>query len=81
MNTKGLNNPARNSFVEISGKDADSVGIGEGDTFRISFHYSVGASDLVFIRKMAFSDPGYQPSAFSFQQNLFKTLNYLTADR
>jgi hypothetical protein len=36
------------SFVEISGKDIDSIGISEGEILKISrpFHYSGGAADI-----------------------------------
>jgi len=42
------NNLCFNSFVKISGKDTDSIGISEGEISRISmpFHYSGGAVDI-----------------------------------
>jgi len=42
------NNPAAEGFLEISRKDADSIGISEGEILRISmpFHYSEEAADM-----------------------------------
>jgi len=46
--TNRWNNPPAESFLEISRKDADSIGISEGEMFKISmpFHYSEGAADV-----------------------------------
>jgi hypothetical protein len=48
ITTQGHNNPPLINFEEISRKDADSIGISEGEIFRISrpIHYSEGAVDI-----------------------------------
>ena len=46
MTTQYLNKRACDSLSGISGKDADSVGIGEWDTNYIPFPYSEGAVDV-----------------------------------
>jgi hypothetical protein len=48
MTTIDQNNLCIDRFVEISGKDTDSIGISEGDILKISrpFHYSEGAADI-----------------------------------
>jgi hypothetical protein len=53
LTTQGLNDPAP-KYMEISRKDADSVGISEGDMPGIAYPllYSVGASDILINRAL-----------------------------
>lgn len=48
LKIQGLNDQFSNKFVEISGKDNDSIGTSEREIFMISmsFHCSEGAVDM-----------------------------------
>jgi hypothetical protein len=48
MTTMEQKNLYFDSFMEISRKDADNIGISEGEILKISrpFHYSEGAADI-----------------------------------
>jgi len=48
MTTMGPDKMYFDSFVEISRKEADSIGISEGEILKISrpFHYSEGAVNI-----------------------------------